>query len=449
MSLLALEQQVLARGSQIALLAPEPITYAELARRARTRARECAGYGRVALILPNGAEFVETFLGLIWSGAAAAPLNPQQTEAELAAQLAELAPDAVLRPGDRLTPRGPERAGDTALFLHTSGTTSRPKGVALSHANLEASLEHIRATYDLTEQDRSLVVMPLFHVHGLLAGLLAVLAAGGSAVVPERFSASQFWQLAQGCSYYTAVPTIHQILLARADQDGAPRGSFRFIRSCSSALAPSVQAALERRLEAPVVEAYGMTEAAHQMTSNPLPPGQRKPGTVGQPTGVEVSILDESGQPTSQGEICVRGPNVIRGYWENPEADARSFFGDWFRTGDQGRLDDGYLTLTGRLKELINRGGEKISPLPIDQTLLAHPAVKAAVTFGVPDAKYGEVVYAAVELKAPTGEDELLRWCRERLAAFEVPVRVLVVEALPHTPTGKLQRLKMAELLGL
>lgn len=454
MSLLALEQNFRERGSELALLTPEPVTFAELARRSRERARQFAGYRRVALALPNGPEYIEVLLGLMWAGVTAAPLNGALPEAALAEEVERLQADVLLRPGMTLEPRGPERipeADDPAVFLHTSGTTSLPKGVALTHRAIQASIEHIGATYRLTPADRSLLVMPLFHVHGLLAGLLAPLAAGGSVSVQQpRFSASQFWKEAPGCTYYTAVPTIHQILLARADADGALRGAFRFIRSSSSSLAPDLLAQLEARFEAPLIEAYGMTEACHQMTSNPLPPGERRAGSVGLPTGTEVAILDEHGHPTELGEACVRGDNVIRSYWENPEADRRSFFGDWFRTGDQGRLTaGGYLELTGRLKELINRGGEKLSPLKIDAVLLGHPAVAQAVSFGVPDPKYGEEVYAAAVLRGPAEPEAILDWARERLAPFEVPRRLVVVEELPKTATGKVQRLQMARLLGL
>ena len=252
---------------------------------------------------------------------------------------------------------------DVALFLHTSGTTSRPKGVPLTHANLVASLTNIAKTYELTADDVAMVVMPLFHVHGLIGVALSTLKTGGSIVAPSRFSASRFWgdQRATGATWYSAVPTIHQILLMRADDDGAPHESFRFIRSCSAALAPSVFGDLESRFGAPVLEAYGMTEASHQMSSNLLPPGVRTPGTVGQGTGVDIGIMDEGGAllPVgARGEVVIRGPNVTHGYHNNPTANAKAFTNGWFRTGDQGHLDDaGVLTLTGRIKELINRAG--------------------------------------------------------------------------------------------
>ena len=413
----------------------------EVERVAQTLAAAGVERGKaVSIVLPNGLDFLVTFLAVARAGAIAAPLNSAYTEDEFrffmedaGAQLAVLPEgdhagraaaaalgistvdaslDSVGRTvlrrdgailGGRVDVEGPS-ADDTALFLHTSGTTSRPKGVPLTHGNLVASLRNIADTYALTPDDVSLVVMPLFHVHGLIGAALSTLLTGGSIVVPDRFSASRFWeqQRATGATWYSAVPTIHQILLMRADDDDAPHESFRFIRSCSAALAPSVFHDLESRFGAPVLEAYGMTEAAHQMASNPLPPGERAPGTVGSGTGVDIGVMDDAGallDTGSQGEVVIRGPNVTHGYHNNPTANAESFTNGWFRTGDQGVMDvNGVLTLTGRLKELINRGGEKISPLEIDAVLLRHPTVSEAVCFGVPDVKYGEAVQAAVVL---------------------------------------------------
>lgn len=299
-----------------------------------------------------------------------------------------------------------------ALFLHTSGTTSRPKGVPLTQANLAASLANIRGTYEFTPEDVSLLVMPLFHVHGLMAAFLAPLSAGATVVLPAegRFAAGTFWKdaAAHGVTFYTAVPTIHQILVARAEHDypaDAPP-PLRVIRSCSSSLAPATLAALEAKFKAPVLEAYAMTEASHQMTSNPLPKhGAHKPGSVGKAQGaVQVAILDASNAvlPAGEvGEVCIRGPNVTAGYRNNPAANEEAFAGGWFHTGDQGKLDEeGYLRLTGRIKELINRGGEKISPIEVDGALLSHPGVAEAVSFAAPDEKYGESVAAAVVLNA-------------------------------------------------
>jgi acyl-CoA synthetase (AMP-forming)/AMP-acid ligase II len=477
-----------------AVLIPDgsrPVTYAGLAEQVASLAealrRGGVGAGDVlAIVLANGLEYLTTFLATTTARAVAAPLNPAYKVEEFRFYLEDSGARAVVvPPGDhpareaaavlglplwearldgRGRPRlerlsgpgspardtGGPRPDDVALFLHTSGTTSRPKGVPLTHANLLTSIRNIAGTYRLGPDDTSLVVMPLFHVHGLLGATLSTLHASGTVVVPPRFSAGTFWPhaAAHRVTWYSAVPTIHQVLLARADADGAPRGTLRFIRSCSSALAPAVFAQLQDRFGAPVLEAYGMTEASHQMASNPLPPAARKPGTVGRGTGVEVAILDEQGNllpPGRQGEVAVRGANVMRGYHNNGEANVGAFTNGYFRTGDQGRLDaDGYLTLTGRLKELINRGGEKISPLEVDAALLEHPAVAEAVCFALPDLKYGEEVHAAVVLRAEATAQDLQAFCRQRLADFKVPKAIYITEQVPRTATGKIQRRHVA-----
>jgi acyl-CoA synthetase (AMP-forming)/AMP-acid ligase II len=440
----------------------------------------------VAIVLPNGLEYLASFLAVTWARAVAAPLNPAYKVEEFKFYMEDAGAQAVMvPPGDHLareaamqlglpvweaqldasgrarldgpkalstatSDNGSPQPTDVALFLHTSGTTSRPKGVPLTHQNLMASLRNIVATYGLNLDDTSLVVMPLFHVHGLLGSTLSTLVSGGTVVIPPRFSAASFWQHAvdHRVTWYSAVPTIHQILLTRDDADRVPRRTLRFIRSCSAALAPSVFRQLEDRFGAPVLEAYGMTEAAHQMASNPQPPRVRKPGTVGIGTGVDIVILDELGNvlpPGQQGEVSIRGTNVMSGYRNNPEANSNAFTNGFFRTGDQGFLDvDGYLTLAGRIKELINRGGEKISPLEVDAVLLEHPAVAEAVCFAVPDTKYGEEVHGAVVLRAEASPDSIIAFCRGRLADFKVPKRIHVLEALPRTATGKIQRRHVA-----
>jgi acyl-CoA synthetase (AMP-forming)/AMP-acid ligase II len=263
-------------------------------------------------------------------------------------------------------------------------------------------------------------------------------------VVPEKFNAMGFWPVMEATrpTWFSASPTPHSLILSRLRENRPPGTErLRFVRSCSAALSPAQMAVMEERLGVPVLEAYGMTEASHQMASNPLPPGKRVPGSVGRGTGVEITIID--------GEVCIRGANVIDGYENNPEANASSFVNGWFRTGDQGTLDSGgYLRLLGRIKELINRGGEKISPREVDEVLEHHPAVAEAVCFGVPHATWGEEVAAAVVLRAPATEKELLAFCRERLADFKVPKRLYIVESIPKGPTGKVQRRLLAGQLG-
>ena len=484
-------------ASDMAISVPDGanVTYAEFAEEIERVAELLAGAGMqpgraVSIALPNGLEFMVVFLAVARAGAIAAPLNPAYTadefkfymedaEAQLAilplgehpareaalelgvptieAALDDTGRTVLSRGGDTLAVRRDAPApspDDVALFLHTSGTTSRPKGVPLTHGNLAASIKNIGDTYGLTPDDIAMVVMPLFHVHGLIGVSLSTLSTGGSLVVPARFSASRFWgeQRDSGATWYSAVPTIHQILLARADDEDAPHSSFRFIRSCSAALAPTVFDQLESRFGAPVLEAYGMTEASHQMSSNLLPPGDRMPGTVGKGTGVDIAIMDDDGNLLSAGgraEVVIRGANVTHGYHNNPDANAEAFTNGWFRTGDQGFLNDaGTLTLTGRIKELINRGGEKISPLEVDAALLEHPSVAEAVCFGVPHTMYGEAVQAAVVISADADEAAIREYCGERLAAFKVPDRVYIIDTMPRTATGKIQRRHIAAMFS-
>ena len=482
----------------VAVILPEngsATTYAPLSEQIETLAGRLRLSGLrpgdvVAVVLPTGLEYLVAFLAATRARLVAAPLNPAYKADEFRFFMEDAGVRAVIGPAEAhpvhdiarrlnlptrtaaLDSRGkvqirgdgladttagspePPCSDDTALFLHTSGTTSRPKGVPLTHGNLMASIGNIAAHYRLTADDTSLVVMPLFHVHGLIGATLSTFHAGGAVVVPPRFSASAFWPTARQhrVTWYSAVPTIHQCLLYRADADDAPKQSgLRFIRSCSAALAPATLADLESRFDAPVIEAYAMTEASHQMTANPLPPGAHKPGSVGRGANVDVAIMDEAGQllPVgSAGEVVVRGPNVTRGYHNNPEANATAFTNGWFRTGDRGMLDgDDYLTLIGRIKELINRGGEKIAPLEVDAVLLSHPAVSEAASFGVPDSKYGEEVHAAVVLKSDTTVWDLEAHCRAQLADFKVPKVIHLVKELPKGPTGKVQRRHLATLL--
>jgi acyl-CoA synthetase (AMP-forming)/AMP-acid ligase II len=343
---------------------------------------------------------------------------------------------------------------DVALVLHTSGTTGRPKAVPLTHRNLLRTMKNIQGTYELTPKDRTMLVMPLFHVHGLLAGFLAPLASGGSVVVPLKFSASVFWNdfAEHKANWYTAVPTIHQILLKNPIP--SPRPEIRFIRSCSSPLSPKTFHELEAALGAPVLEAYAMTEAAHQMTSNPLPPGQRKPGSVGLGQGVEIKILNDAGDEVPQGkesEICIRGENVTKGYLNNPAANASSFTkGGFFRTGDQGFQDaEGYVIITGRIKELINKGGEKISPIELDNVIAQHPAVSEAVSFAIEDEMYGQDVGLAIVVKdgQSLNAGELKSWLTDRVAKFKMPKKIFFTDIMPKTATGKIQRRLVAEAM--
>jgi len=343
--------------------------------------------------------------------------------------------------------------------LHTSGTTSRPKIVPLTHANLIASASNIVRTLNLTADDCCLNVMPLFHIHGLVAAVLASITSGGSIFCTPGFNALKFfaWMEEARPSWYTAVPTMHQAILARAPRNAEviEANPLRFIRSSSASLPAPVLSELEKTFDCPVIEAYSMTEAAHQMTSNQLPPGKRKPGSVGVAAGPEVRIMNERGEllPAGHiGEVVIRGPNVTKGYESNPQANEQAFAHGWFHTGDQGVIDEeGFLRITGRLKEIINRGGEKISPVEVDEVLMTNPAVLQAVTFAIPHDKLGEDVAAAIVLRegATASERELRDYVGSRLADFKVPRRIVIVPEIPKGATGKLQRIGLAQKLGL
>ncbi len=498
--------ELLGRGAadQPALVAPgrAPLSYAALRANVEALAAQLQALGigrgdRVAIAMGNGPEMAITFLAVA-TAATAAPLNPKYRPEEFAfyyddtsAKALIVAPStqeearAAMTPGMLLIEAEGQPDGtlafthagsdisqtqlsrsarselaapdDVAVILHTSGTTSRPKRVPIRHRNLATSATNIIETYKLTPADRALCVMPLFHIHGIVASLLSTLASGGTVICPPGFDGLKFWSWVEEFrpTWYSAVPTMHQLLLARAERNAAviAANPFRFIRSSSAPLPPVVMERLEATFGAPVLESYGMTEAAHQMASNPLPPAPRKAGSVGVGVGVDIAIMDEAGNLLPQGEkgeVVVRGGNVVDGYENNPEANAAAFVNGWFRTGDQGMLDaDGYLVLTGRIKELINRGGEKISPLEIDDVLLRHPAVAEALAFAVPHKSLGEEVHAAVVLKAEVGERELREHCARFLAEFKVPRQVHILDALPRGATGKLQRITMAKTLGL
>lgn len=458
---------------------------------------------RVAIVLPNGPEMAAAFVAIA-GAATTAPLNPAYREEEFEFYISDLgaralvvaegaetpaiavarrhgarvlrlrvpgaAPAGVfeLEPEDgpassRCERPGPAGADDVALVLHTSGTTSRPKIVPLLHRNITASARHIAGILELSPEDRVLNIMPLFHIHGLVAAVASSLFAGGSIWASPGFDAIRIfrWLAEAGATWYTAVPTMHQAILARAARnreivDGL---GLRLVRSSSASLPPQVMAELEATFRCPVIESYGMTEAAHQMTSNPLPPRPRKAGSVGIPAGPLVRIADAGGNflaDGAEGEVVISGPNVTPGYENNPQANAEAFFEAegrrWFRTGDQGRFDsEGYLTLTGRIKEIINRGGEKVSPLEVDNVLMEHPAVRQVVTFALPHPKLGEEVAAAVVLAegARADERELRAFAAERLADFKVPRTFVFVDEIPKGATGKLQRIGLAERLGL
>ncbi|MBT9525864.1 MAG: AMP-binding protein [Rhizobacter sp.] len=501
-------QQLLAGGADAAIAISAPgrpaLTYRELRTLIASTLASLNALGvgrndRVGIVLNNGPEMATCYMACA-SGTTSAPLNPAYRADEFEFYLSDLNAKVLIveqgstspavgvaqklgvrvvdlvvpagapagsftlkaRDGAPATPTangGFSQATDVGMVLHTSGTTSRPKIVPLSVGNLCASAQNIRTTLQLSANDIGLNIMPLFHIHGLIAGVLAPLSAGSQVFCTPGFNALKFftWMDEAKPTWYTAVPTMHQAIVSRAkgNADVIARNPLRFLRSSSSSMPPQVIKELEEIFHAPLIEAYGMTEATHQMASNPLPPQVRKPGTVGLPAGPEVQIMGEDGAllgANEIGEIVIKGPNVTAGYENNPKANAEGFLNGWFRTGDQGTKDsDGYISITGRLKEIINRGGEKVSPREVDEILMDHPAVAQVVCFGMPHPKLGEEVAAVVVLKegAAATDRELQDFVAKRAADYKVPKKILFMDEIPKGATGKLQRIGLAQKLGL
>ena len=447
---------------------------------------------RAAIVLPNGPLMASSFLS-ISSYMSAAPLNPLYKQEEFEFYLDDLKPKFLLvEPNskslaviaaknlnipvfemkisdnqplgtfelfDKETDYKNPNDYDEALVLHTSGTTSRPKIVPLSNLNIFTSAVNISKSLKLTADDHCLNIMPLFHIHGLIAVLSASAKVGASVCASNGFNALKFLDLAetQNITWYSGVPTMHQAILLRAQKnsDKAKKLNLRFIRSSSASLPPAIFEQLNDIFQTPVIEAYGMTEATHQMASNPLPPAIQKPGLVGMPAGPEICIMNDKNEKLSQGEIgeiCIKGDNVTNGYENNPEANKQSFVNDWFRTGDEGFFDeDGYLKISGRLKEIINKGGEKISPLEVDNILMDFPPIDQALCFGYKDKMLGEDIAVAIKLKENKSctEDDIKSYANEKLAKFKIPKKIFIVEDIPKGATGKLQRIGLAKKFGL
>ena len=483
----------------IAMSAPNrsALSYKDLRNHCDQIGKQLASQGlsnsdRVAIVLPNGPEMASAFLAVA-SYMSAAPLNPTYKKSEYAFYLEDLKPglviveenspnpvrsaasdlsipvvEAKVKSG---SPAGafelfqseadiqPSNLDHEALVLHTSGTTSRPKVVPLLQRNILASTRNISASLELKATDHCLNIMPLFHIHGLIAVLATSMSQGASVCCSSGFNALKFLELAkeEKISWYSGVPTMHQTILLRAQKqpEAARALGLRFLRSSSASLPPAVFNELNDVFGCPVIEAYGMTEATHQMTSNPLELGKQKAGFVGIVTSPEVCIMDSSGNQLSlgeEGEVCIRGENVTPGYENNEAANASSFTNGWFRTGDQGLFDqDGYLKITGRLKEIINRGGEKISPLEVDNVLMEHPDIQQVVTFAVADKMLGEEIGAAIVMADGKSMDigQLRKYAGEHLAKFKIPKHIVFVDEIPKGATGKLQRIGLAKKLGL
>ncbi len=457
------------------------------------REKGMAGGERVAVVLTNGLNAAVAILGIMVGGGVAVPVNPQLKGQEMAWLLENsaarllvadrrnesLLPDAIrktdsIRIGGnepdnpyllhRISGRAAESAdeaepilptwNDPALILYTSGTTGRPKGVPLTHGNLLTNAGQVRRAHRLTPDDVALCVLPVYHINGFVMTLIAPLLSGAGVVMPNKFSASRFWEWVRDhrVTWFSAVPTILSLLLSH---DSPPReeiATLRFARSASAPLPVAVLDEFERRFGVPVIESYGMSEAAGQITSNPLPPLPRKPGSAGMAVGNELAVVDEKGAllpAGNAGEVVLRGENICGGYLDNPEASREAFRNTWFHTGDLGYLDeDGYLFLTGRKKELINRAGEKISPREIEEIIYRLPEVETAGVVGVPDPLYGEEVTAFVSLRRgkTVAADRIRDVCREHLAGFKVPHEIFFIDEFPRGPNGKIQRRRLLDV---
>ena len=450
-----------------------------------------AGAGdRVVVQLSNGLAAASTLLAIMGHGTVAVPLNPRLTRDELQ-QALELSAATILicEAGARDTTadhvgdawqivhesassaivlfarmeRGPLRpplhdrpssVDDPALILFTSGTTGTPKGVVLTHRNLLTNAAFVRDAHHLNSGDTALCVLPFFHINGFEVTLLTPLLTGQAVVVPSRFDAARFWAWVQEyrVTWFSAVPTILSLLLSGEDVPESARATLRFARSASAPLPVSVLHAFESRFGVPVIETYGISEAACQVTANPLPPAQRKSGSAGRPVGTELRIVDDRGTSLpggTIGEVIITGDNVFGGYLDNPVADREALRRGWFHTGDLGYLDDeGFLFLTGRRKELINRAGEKIAPREVEEVIHHLPEVENVGVVGVPHSLYGEEVAAFITLRAGRilTPERVTSHCKEHLIGFKVPKEVFFINELPKGPSGKIQRRRLLDV---
>ena len=486
------------------LIAPEAgteLSFGELRRLAGEVQRRLSAMGiakgeKVALMMDNGRWTATLFLAVMYSGRVVVPLNAVSGDAQLQYVLDHSDSRTLFVSGAhrermerilRAIPRpvvpvaadedggpdwppgeaGPDErveiaADDEALLIYTSGTTGVPKGAVLTHRNVVAGGHNTVEAHALSPEDRALCVLPLYHINGEIVTAIAPLVSGGSIVMPHRFSVSSFWELIAQyrCTWFSVVPTIISYLLDKADTTArsvkgqAGFAQVRFGRSASSALAPATHRGFEEAFGIPIVETMGLTETAAQILSNPLPPLPSKYGSPGIPYGNEVVILTADGrrgEPGEVGELLVRGDNVMKEYYKNPEATRKALEPDgWLHTGDLGyRDEDGFFFITGRLKELIIKGGENVAPREVDDVLYQHPAVREAATFGVDDDRYGQEIMACVVLKEDVRCDgeQIRAFCTEKLGKFKTPKQVMVVEWLPKGPSGKIQRLKIADML--
>jgi len=486
---------------KIYMFAPEPnltLTYGQLKSDAIALGRYLYKKGlqkgdKISFMLGNGYQTTKIFLGTMYAGLVVAPLNlmsqPSQLEYVMAhsdTQLVFFAADhkerlekaaaAIDRPieliqidndGRRLFPADTDLDGvslpqiqetDDALLLYTSGTTGLPKGVILSHKNMVAGGEYTTLAHALTPDDRALCSLPLYHINGEVVTAVTPLVSGGSVVMPHKFSVTNFWELISEyqCTWFSVVPTIISFLVSSSEIEGKDLqlDQLRFGRSASSALPPSLHKTFEEKFQVSIVETMGLTETAAPVFSNPIEPSRRKYGSPGQAVGNIAKIIDEAGNevpPDTQGEIMIKGDNVMKCYYKAPDKTAEALESDgWLHTGDLGYMDeDGFVFVTGRIKELIIKGGENVAPREIDEAFYKHPAIQDAAAVGIPDDEYGEEIMCCCVLKPDCDctEEELREFCRGELGEFKTPKVIKVVEELPKGPSGKIQRLKLPDLI--
>ena len=443
----------------------------------------------VAIVLNNSIDFVVSFFSIVNVGVSA-PLNPNYTEAEFSFYFKDLKPKIIISNFEENHPAilcakknnikvikienfsfvdakknkikteiKTSNSNDIALILHTSGTTSKPKMVPLNHKNLVTSAKNIGKTLKLSIKDKNIILMPSFHIHGIVASILAPLVFGGKIVILPRFNALSFFKSLEKHSptWFTGVPTMLQAVLDRASRNSKiiSKSKLRFIRSSSASLPTSILTEIEKVFKVPVIESYGMTEASHQMTSNLLPPKKRKVGSVGVPTGINVKTVDDNFKKLKAeqvGEILIKGKSILKKYIASKDINRNAFINGWFRTGDLGYLDkDGYLYISGRIKEIINRGGEKISPKEVDEVFTSNKKVNKAVSFAVKHPKLGEDIALAVVLNndIKCTANELKQFAKNKLAGFKIPKQILFLDEIPLGATGKIQRIGLAKKLGI
>lgn len=484
---------------KVYLFAPEPgleITYSQLKAESEKLGRYLINMGlvkgdKVSYMLNNGYQTAKLFLGVMYAGLVISPVNllahPSQLEYVLSHSDTKIVFVSEkhrerLKEALKKVPReikvfvidvdGPvllerEEGGDLrlpeveeddpALLLYTSGTTGVPKGVVLTHKNLVAGGQYTAMAHMLTSDDRALCSLPLYHINGLVVTTVSPVVHGGSVVMPHRFSVTQFWELISEyrCTWFSVVPTMISYLLNGTDPYNSENKynleQIRFGRSASSALPPSIHKAFEEKFRVAVVETMGLTETAAPVFSNPLEKSMQKYGSPGVAMGNSAMVVDSDGcelPPGQIGEILIKGDNVMKEYYKAPDITAKTIRNGWLHTGDLGYKDkDGYFFITGRIKELIIKGGENIAPREIDEVLYKYHKVLDAAAFGVPDEAYGQEIYASVVLKPgeKCTEEEILSFCLKELGKFKSPKKVLFRDELPKGPSGKIQRLKIAE----